>query len=63
MFKTFHTKDTIVLRTVTCSQILGRETMPISVSVYAKKLINALNLLGYLREVRVIGKMEEAVAV
>ena len=57
------TKAMIVLGTAIYNQILGKETALISASFYVKKFINAPSLLGYLREVKEVGKMEEIVVV
>ena len=48
----------IVLVTVTYNQIPGDEIVRIFANCYVKKLINVLNSLGYLLEVKGIGKMD-----
>ena len=61
MFKTYHTKATIVLGTAIYNRILGKETALISVSFCVKKSSNVPSLLGYLQEVKEVGRMEEIV--
>ena len=58
-FKIYHIKEMIVLPTVTYNQIPGDEKVRIFANFYVKKLINVLNSLGYLLEVKEIGKMGE----
>ena len=48
----------IVSVTVTYNQIPGDEIVRIFASFYVKKLIDVLNSLGYLLEVKEIGKMD-----